>query len=246
MKNIENWKPSKYIFKSGRLMGSRDPDELAISSRLIADSVASIYQENIPKYVKGRMLDLGCGKVPLYIAYKDYIDSHVCVDWENSLHKNEFIDYDCDLTQELPFRDNEFDTVILSDVLEHIPEPDGLCDEISRVLAIHGKLLMNVPFMYWVHESPHDYNRYTNFRLIQLMENSGLKVLSITAVGGSPEIFADMLAKHLQAIPLVGSILAIFVQAVTGFLFGNSLGRKISNKTSKVYPLGYFLVATKQ
>ena len=40
MRNKEKWKPSKYIYKKGRLIASRDPKEVGISSRLIADLIA--------------------------------------------------------------------------------------------------------------------------------------------------------------------------------------------------------------
>jgi len=51
-------------------------------------------------------------------------------------------------TKKLPFNENEFDTVILSDVLEHLPTPENIINEIYRVLAKNGKLLLNVPFLY--------------------------------------------------------------------------------------------------
>ena len=45
----------------------------------------------------GYLLDLGCGKVPLYLIYKSHITDSICVDWGNSLHGNDYIDSECDL-----------------------------------------------------------------------------------------------------------------------------------------------------
>ncbi|MBW6484016.1 MAG: hypothetical protein K0B10_13270 [Vicingaceae bacterium] len=92
MKNKEQWSPSKYVLKKGNLKGSRDKKDVTISSRLFVDLVASFYQENIPLYVSGNLLDLGCGKVPLYESYKNYILDNSCVDWQNTIHKNPFLD----------------------------------------------------------------------------------------------------------------------------------------------------------
>jgi SAM-dependent methyltransferase len=47
------------------------------------------------------------------------------------------LDFECDLTKPLPFADGEFDTIILSDVLEHVPQPERLWSEIA-LSAIPG------------------------------------------------------------------------------------------------------------
>ena len=90
---------------------------------------------------------------------------NICVVLENTLHKSEYLDFECDMKKVLPFMDGELDTIILSDVLEQIPQPEHLWKEMSRILSIGGKIIMNVPFYYWLHEGPHDYYRYTEFAL---------------------------------------------------------------------------------
>lgn len=81
MKNKDLWKPSKFVYKRGNLIASRDPNEVGIGSRLISDIIAAIYNKNLKLHAKGKLLDLGCGKVPLYNSYKDYISDNICVDW---------------------------------------------------------------------------------------------------------------------------------------------------------------------
>ncbi|OQY29621.1 MAG: hypothetical protein B6244_03255 [Candidatus Cloacimonetes bacterium 4572_55] len=205
MKNKDTWTPTKYVYKNGKLTASRDPKEVGIGSRLIVDLIAQFYHENLQYHAKGRLLDLGCGNVPLFCAYRDYISDNICVDWAHTLHKNVYLDYECDLTKPLPFQDEEFDTIILSDVLEHIPQPSNLCEEISRILSVDGKLIMNVPFYYWLHEQPHDYYRYTEFALRRFVENSGLKVIQLECIGGAPEIMTDIFAKNILGLPKIES-----------------------------------------
>ncbi len=43
MKNIDKWKPSKYLIEDGKLIASRDTREVALASRLSADIVAGFY-----------------------------------------------------------------------------------------------------------------------------------------------------------------------------------------------------------
>lgn len=245
MKNREKWQPSKFVYRNGKLVASKDSEEVHVGSRLIVNIVASFYDNYLQQYAKGKLLDLGCGNVPLYHAYKNYVTDNICVDWENTLHQNEFLDYECDLTKALPFSDNEFDTIILSDVLEHIPQPEYLWKEMSRILSINGKIIMNVPFFYWLHERPHDYYRYTEFALRRFVENSELRLIQLEPIGGSLEILADFTAKHVQFIPLIGKGFAIVIQYITAIIAKSALGKKISKISSQAYPYGYFLIAEK-
>lgn len=226
-------------------MASRDTREVAVSSRLHADLVARWYDLYIRQFVRGRLLDLGCGKIPLFEVYRNFVTENVCADWGNSLHKNAHLDVECDLTQRLPFADGEFDTIILSDVLEHIPEPGQLWREMSRVLSADGRILMNVPFFYWLHEQPHDYYRYTEYALERFADSAGMRITHLTAIGGAPEILADIFAKNVAAIRWIGKPLAVMAQAVAGAFVSTSLGGGVSARTARRFPLAYALVAQK-
>ena len=245
MKNRDKWQPSKYVYRDGELTASRDPKEVGVGSRLIADLTACAYHKSLRQHAKGKLLDLGCGKVPLYVAYKDCVTDNICVDWENTLHRNEYLDFECDLTKSLPFSDAEFDTIILSDVLEHIPQPEILWREMFRVLATKGKVILNVPFYYWLHEVPHDYYRYTQFALRRFAENAGLRVIQLEPIGGAPEIMTDIFAKNILRSPKIGPLLAMFSQWLTARFIRTRFGKRLSESTSASFPFAYFLVAEK-
>lgn len=245
MRNAEGWRESKFVLESGVLRGSRNTKHLSVSSRLGADIVARLYHEALPKHAKGHLLDLGCGKAPLYAAYRPFVEHVTCVDWANSAHKNEFLDHEVDLTKPLPFADESFDTILLSDVLEHIPVPLDLCHEIARILRPGGTLIMNVPFFYRVHEAPHDYYRYTEFALRRFMDQAKLEVVQLDATGGVPEILAGVIAKNVMRLPVVGALTARAVQW-TGAMASRTRGwRRPSRASSRSFPLGYFMVARK-
>lgn len=245
MRNREKWRPSKYVYKQGKLSASKDPKEVGIGSRLIVDLIAAFYDSNLRQHAKGRLLDLGCGNVPLFAAYREFVTANICVDWAHTLHRNEHLDYEVDLTNALPFSDGEFDTIILSDVLEHIPVPEQLWKEMARLLSRNGKVIMNIPFYYWVHEQPHDYYRYTEFALRRFVEISGLRLIQLEPIGGAPEVMADIFAKSILRLPRLGRSLALVAQwFMLGFI-RTKLGRKVSEATSRSFPFGYFLVAEK-
>src|SRR4029077_560045 len=130
----------------------------------------------------------------------------------NTEHKNRHLDRELDLTNNLPFRDDEFDTIILSDVLEHIPVPEHLWKEMARILSKNGKIIMNVPVFYWLHEEPYDYYRYTEFALRRFVEISGMRLIQLTSIGGAPEIIADLFAKNILRLPKLGYAASLFTQ----------------------------------
>lgn len=71
----------------------------------------------------------------------------------------------------LEFEDNSFDYVFLLEVLEHIPEPTKALSEIHRCLKVGGKLFMSTPFVFGIHDAPHDYFRFTKYGLKYLTRN---------------------------------------------------------------------------
>ena len=245
MRNIANWRPTKYVQTEGGLRASRDPARVAIESRLIADVAAAHYERALRQHASGELLDLGCGNVPLFASYRDLITRSVCADWLNTLHKNDLLDVVVDLTQKLPFSDSSFDTVLLTDVLEHIAEPMQLVREVARVMRAGGKGIFGVPFLYWLHEEPHDYYRYTRFALQRFCEQSSLTVLELYAYGGLPEVMVDLASKGLGAMPGAIASLKRPVQSIGAGICRLPLGKKLSKWTAEQFPLGYILVARK-
>lgn len=87
----------------------------------------------------------------------------------------------------LPFRNNSFDVVILFDVLEHLEKPREALEDIKRVLKTDGTLLLNLPFVYPIHDAPFDFQRYTYFGLKRELEISGFVVEELENTMSSSE-----------------------------------------------------------
>ena len=81
----------------------------------------------------------------------------------------------------LPFADASIDTVLLLEVLEHVGDAPGVLAGIARVLKPGGLLLLSVPFLYPLHDAPHDYRRYTAPGLEAAIRATGLVPSTPTA-----------------------------------------------------------------
>ncbi len=243
MRRSDTWRSSKFEHRGGRLRASLNGKEVALGSRLAADLVAQFYSTSLPEYACGDLVDLGCGKAPLFGVYDRRTRSVTLVDWGSSLHENPHLDLVQDLNSPLHLPSDSFDTVLLSDVLEHIREPAGLMQEIARILRPGGALLMNVPFLYGLHEVPHDYFRYTHFALSSLAESAGLEVKLLEPLGGWLDVMTDLSSKVLVAAHL--GLLARLAQAACFRFDRTQLGRRLQARTAQVFPLGYCMVAVR-
>lgn len=245
MRNSDKWRPSKYQIVKGSLRASRDTEYVSVSSRLCIELIAKFYSSHIPKYLKGTLVDLGCGKVPLYEFYKDHVRETICIDWGNSFHSNRHLDIEQDLNKPILLEDNFCDSIILSDVLEHIREPKSLFSEMYRILKPDGKVLMNVPFLYWIHEQPYDYYRYTEFALEYMAKESGFKVEKLEAYGGVVETLIDTVSKQIIGIKVIGKFISHIIQKM-GFLWTKTkFGNKVLTKSSVTFPMGYCIILAK-
>jgi SAM-dependent methyltransferase len=124
---------------------------------------------------------VGEGRYASEFAHTRYIGVDLAVgdvQWDYS-----GLDAICDLAK-LSFRRDTFDAAICTQVLEHVPEPAQVLNEICRVLKPGGRLFLSAPQSWHQHQKPHDYYRYTSFGLRYLFEHAGLKVESIRPMGG--------------------------------------------------------------
>ena len=244
MKNQDAWQATKFILTTRGLRASRDARQVGRGSRYGADLVASHYEHIIRGHARGRLLDLGCGFVPLYATYHELVEDIVCIDWQNTLHPSPYLDFTTDLNEPIPIEESSFDTILLTDVLEHIAEPAALIQEIARLLRPGGKLLAGVPFLYCLHEEPFDFYRYTEHALRRYCQHNQLEVLLLEPYGGLLEVLADLTSKGVEAMPSPLRPLLRSLHAASSSVFGSKgVGRGFSQKTARRFPLGYTLVA---
>ena len=102
----------------------------------------------------GRILDIGCGSYPLFLAGVDFsekygLDKMVQADSCAEAPGKEItlVQHEIEKNQSLPFEDDFFDVVSMLAVFEHI-EPARLVEmlrEIHRVLKVGGLYIMTTP-----------------------------------------------------------------------------------------------------
>lgn len=85
----------------------------------------------------------------------------------------------------LPIKTEVIDTVLLLNVLEHVLNAEAALSEIARVLKPNGTLILEVPYLYPLHDEPWDFRRLTRHGLMQLLTNNHL-TLTVFQASGKP------------------------------------------------------------
>ena len=127
-------------------------------------------------YMTGRMLDFGCGSKPYRSLFQ--VSEYVGLDTEDSGHDHSHEEVDVFYDgKEMPFEDEHFDSVLSSEVFEHVFNLEEVLQEINRVLKPGGHLLITLPFVWEEHEAPYDFARYTSFGIGSLLRDAGFEIV---------------------------------------------------------------------
>lgn len=126
--------------------------------------------------LNGRLMDFGCGSKPYQSLFTN-VTEYIGLDYagEGHSHEQESIDVYYD-GKTIPFENETFDSVLSSEVFEHLFALQQLLPEIARVTKKGGKFLITCPFVWEEHEIPVDYARYTRFALQDMLEKNGFEI----------------------------------------------------------------------
>jgi len=153
-----------------------------------------LYIKKLAPMCNGVFLDFGCGIMPYrrLFSYERYIGIEY---GDPSLSTDEII-YVQDSS--VPFPDDYFDTIICTQVLEHVPHPEAILAEFYRVLKTRGKLLLSVPMTWAEHAHPHDFRRFTPEGLNQLLYRYGFNVKFLIRTTGTVLTIAQLIMDFIR------------------------------------------------
>lgn len=138
-----------------------------------------------------------------FILENSKVTAYTGIDIENALEYDKDVKPDCywdGIT--IPFDDYYFNTALATEVLEHCPDPKITLSETYRVLKQGGYFLFTVPFLWNLHEIPHDEYRFTPYALERLLREAGFSEIQITPHGGWHASLAQMMGLWVRRAPL--------------------------------------------
>ena len=127
------------------------------------------------RYLKGRMLDVGCGIGDMLVFRPNSIGVDINQLDVEYCRQRGCIAYEMPIDK-LPFEDGCFDSVLLDNVLEHLADPFPLLTEIKRVMRRDAVLLIGVPGVKGQAADPDHKVFYNEDALTRLADKLGFNV----------------------------------------------------------------------
>jgi SAM-dependent methyltransferase len=173
------------------------------------DSSGALYSPDLIRYrvwkphLRGRILDVGAGNGLLARSFPDqeiYSVDLASAGLQRVPHRAAV-----GSASNLPFKDDSFATILLSEVLEHVAEPSTVVRECGRICQPGGTFLLSVPhwplsFAEWLHHfvhiherptlgnihrwDPNHERRYAAGDLVELLEQTGWDVREVVPLFG--------------------------------------------------------------
>jgi SAM-dependent methyltransferase len=183
---------------------------------------------------KAPLLDLGCGNRP----YKPYYPAGIAIGADLVQSSTGCVDVVIESRGKLPFEDHYFESILCTQVLEHVEDPYHLLREAHRVLKPGGKMILTCPFIWELHERPHDYLRFSEYWLTKNLQETGFTIEVLERQGGD-------LATIGQLICLTLAVRQIHMPKLLQKIYNKFWAFLDRKSPTQCMPLNYGLIAVK-
>lgn len=195
------------------------------------------------KYIKGVVLDAGSGEGGRYKSFFRF-DKYLTLDI-NPLSESDILGS----VESIPLENKSIDSIVSTQVLEHVKDPQKAINEFYRILKSGGYCLITVPQSNELHEEPNDYFRFTKYGLEIIFNKAGFKIILLEQRGGFWSANAQMQIRYaidlfrlnrfrvlrwiFQPLIWTGGMLAILVDSVD------------KSRASHKHAIGWLIIAQK-
>lgn len=223
-----------FEYKRWKTAEQFNPDIMGVLVNPYYFSRKKLYQDiqEYKKYIHGKCMDFGCGTKPYRKLFNT--SEYIGVEIDTGAREKGITYYD---GSTIPFEDETFDSILSSEVFEHVVNIEDILKELHRVLKPQGTMLVTVPFAYPRHCWPYDYKRYTSEGLKELLENAGFECLEYKRSSNYVEALTQLKNVYLaEEVHTKGSALSMAKNVIIAMNnIGGLLGGTILPQSDKLY-----------
>lgn len=247
----ESWRPPLFSAPA------QSPEILDSVRRYFDLQAGSIWNDvkQILPYVKGHLLDVGCGAQPL----RPLVGPEAKYRGIDTIDAKANFGYEVPDTEYFagmiwPVADKSIDFILCTETLEHVFDTRAFLAEAARCLRTGGDILLTVPFAARWHFIPHDYWRFTPSSVDHLLRESGFQDVRVFARGNAATVaMYKSMALVLKCLaPQHGSLAVVWALRFIGLLLSPAfIGMALIANVSLTGRggddcLGYTILATRR
>ncbi len=165
----------------------------------------------VGEFGRGKIIDIGCGDgyitSQVFRKFKEVVGEDISKEAiKIAKRKNSKISFVVATCTNLPFSDNSFDTVVASEIIEHVDHNYGkmLLKESRRILRPHGKIIISTlnlsnPFMKFLqvtHKNIEHLKEYTTREFAELI-STHFKIIHLNS-GVSLPFFIPIISRFIE------------------------------------------------
>ena len=197
------------------------------------------------KYIseyKGVVLDIGGRDRGMFKKPKDKVEKWIFADIEAS-HKPDIV---LDVSNMQNIETESIDIVNAIELFEHVEKINKGIKECYRVLKKEGKFIISVPFLFYIHADPFDFQRWTLTKWKLELTKLGFEIEKAEIMGRFFTVKNGMKKTFIQSLPVIIRHLGYFLFPVFSLLnkLDNTNWIKNHPKLGN-YHGGYFIIAKK-
>lgn len=155
--------------------------------RHLHDFIAAELREHLT--TRQRVADIGCGEQPWRGQIEAQAHQYIGVDVSDNRQHTVALRASAEA---LPLAAGSIDLVLCTEVLEHVSDSFAAVQELGRLLSRGGCLLITTPFIYPLHEEPHDFARLTPHQMQRYAQRTGLHLERLELAGNEVEVLATI------------------------------------------------------
>jgi len=200
--------------------------------------------KNNTDLIFGVTLDAGAGGVNRYGSLFPRITKYMTLDVKPECKPDIVGSVD-----NIPLGDNSVDSIICTQVIGDVVNPDKVIKEFYRVVRPGGTVLLSESFMNEIHGEPFDYWRFTNYGMKHLFKTNGFTILKFEQIGGFFSVQAQNTIRYLiEKFKLnqggfFSSIVSPFINIFGKFLI--FLDKIDKSQANRKFSIGWLAIAKK-
>ena len=199
-----------------------------------------------------KVIDVGAGeqRYKMYCGNLDYISQDFCQydgKGHHGLQTGNWNTSDINIVSDIlniPVESNSFDCILCTEVLEHVPDPELVIREFSRICKPGGTILLTAPFASKYHFAPYFYaTGFSKYWYEFHLSKNGFSIISLQCNGGfSNTLISDLFIFSKLCNIRVIKYMLFFFSLITATLI---LLSKTKGSSDEFYTYGYLVKAKK-